>query len=415
MLRFGIGTGSRFREAAKAAAIVAFLTPNIMQRYTLSMMARKVKDILLFHEAPLWIAWLTVLVFFIFHLNIKIFGNPSQPVLFTLCFSWLLILVIWNSFEIAHHVEMLAESVREPLGTLLLTLSVSSIEIITIVNLLILGKNPTLVRDTIYSIIMIVLNGIVGLSLLVGSIRYREQRYNLRGSLEFVSVILILAVMALVLPDFTKATPERTFSTGQTLFLICNSIIIYSVFLIMQTLSHTKHFVCPFDAHEPCKPLKIHLRYTPRRAIYHGVLLLAYLTPTLVIAKQIALPIDVLMASFQLPPGFGGLLVAILVLTPEGVSAIRASLSNHLQRSVNIALGSVLTTTALTIPVVLSFSLFKSQNIVLGLNKNNMTLLLLSLVVSIVTFLSGRTSLLQGILHLLLFSTYVMLIFDIPF
>ena len=376
-------------------------------------MGAKIREKLLFHEAPLWLAWLTVGAFLGLHLGDKWLGDLSHPVRFVFLFVWLFITVIWNSFEIAHHVEMLTEAVREPLGTLILTLSVTSIEIVTMVNIMFIGNdNPTLVRDTMYSIIMIVLNGIVGLSILLGSIRYREQRYNLRGSMEFISVILVLAVIALILPDYTESTVKPTFSTGQTLFLVFTSLAIYVIFLAMQTVSHTKHFISPFESHEPCKPMKIHIKYSPKCAAHHAFLLIAYLTPTLVIAKLIATPIDTTLVGLNPPPALGGLLVAILVLAPEGVSAIRASLSNHLQRSVNIALGAVLATTALTIPVVLTIGLFTGETIILGLGKTSITLLVLSLITSIVTFLSGRTSPLQGALHLLLFFAYVMLIFD---
>ncbi len=368
---------------------------------------------LLLHEAPLWLAWLTIAFFLQFNLSERWLDDLSHPLRFGILFSWLFILVIWNSFEVAHHVECLTETLREPLGTLILTLSVTSIEIVTIINIMrIGGENPTLVRDTMYSILMIVLNGIVGLSLLLGGIRYREQRYNLRGSIEFVSVIVVLAVIGLVLPDFTQATTNPTFSTGQTLFLIFTSLMIYGIFLAMQTFSHTKHFIFPYETHKPNKPMKIHFKYSPRRPAYHAILLIAYLIPTLLIAKQISHPIDATMTYLHPPVALSGLLVAILVLVPEGVSAIRSSLSNHLQRSVNIALGSVLSTTALTIPVVLTMGLFTHQSIILGLDISEITLLILTLITAIVTFTNGRTSLLQGALHLLLFFVYIMLIFD---
>lgn len=370
-------------------------------------------DALLFHEIPLWLAWWTVIIFLGFHLGDRWLGDFSHPLRFGIFFAWLFISVIWNSFEIAHHVEMLTEAIREPLGTIILTLSVTSIEIVTIVNIMFIGNdNPTLVRDTMYSIIMIVLNGIIGLSLLLGSIRYHEQRYNLRGSMDFISVILVLAVIGLILPDYTMATPKPTFSSGQTIFIILMSLVVYVIFLSMQTILHTKHFISPFESQEPCRPMRIHMKYSKKNGIYHGFLLIGYLLPTLIIAKQIAMPIDTMLVGLNPPPALGGLLVAILVLAPEGVSAIRAALSNHLQRSVNIALGAVLATTALTLPAVLTISLFTGQSIILGLGTAGITLLALTILTSILTFIRGRTSLLQGTLHLLLFFAYIMLIFD---
>ncbi len=376
-------------------------------------MRREVKDILLFHELPLWLAWITVTAFLVFPLKETFFHDLTHLPVFLFLFLWLFTLVIWNSFEIAHHVEMLTESIREPLGTLVLTFSVTSIEITAIANvMLISNENPTLARDTMYSIIMIVLNGVVGLSLLLGGIRYREQRYNLRGSMEFISVIMVLAIIDLVLPDFTQSTTNHTFSKGQSVFLLLISIAIYAIFLGMQTISHTKHFISPFESHQPSKPMRIHIKYSKKNALYHGLIIVGYLVPTLFLAKQIAFPIDTALMVLNLPQALGGLIVAILVLAPEGVSAIRASLSNHLQRSVNIALGAVLATTALTIPIILAIGLWTGQAVILGLDAGAMTLLSLSLITSIATFANGRSSLLQGSLHLLLFFSFVMLIFD---
>lgn len=376
-------------------------------------MRREVKDILLFHELPLWLAWITVTAFLVFPLKETFFHDLTHLPAFLFLFLWLFTLVIWNSFEIAHHVEMLTESIREPLGTLVLTFSVTSIEITAIANvMLISNENPTLARDTMYSIIMIVLNGVVGLSLLLGGIRYREQRYNLRGSMEFISVIMVLAIIDLVLPDFTQSTTNHTFSKGQSVFLLLISIAIYAIFLGMQTISHTKHFISPFESHQPSKPMRIHIKYRQKNALYHGLIIVGYLVPTLFLAKQIAFPIDSALMVLNLPQALGGLIVAILVLAPEGVSAIRASLSNHLQRSVNIALGAVLATTALTIPIILAIGLWTGQAVILGLDAGEMTLLSLSLITSIATFVNGRSSLLQGALHLLLFFSFVMLIFD---
>lgn len=374
---------------------------------------KKIKNSFFFQEIPLWLAWLTVAAFFSFNLSERWLSDLAYPVRFGFLFVWLFIIVIWNSFEVAHHVEKLSESVREPFGTLILTLSVTSIEIVMIVSIMIAGKqNPYLVRDTMYAILMIVLNGIVGLGLLLGGIRYREQRYNLRGSIQFVSVIFVLAVIGLVLPDFTQSRATNNFSTGQTTFLVVTYLAVYAIFLGMQTISHTKHFILSSESQEPSHPSKLHVQCPNKSGAYNAILLVAYLIPTLLIAKKIALPIEVTMVSLSPPAALGGLLVAALVLAPEAVSAIRASLANHLQRSVNIALGTVLATTALTIPIVLAIGLFIGQPVILGLANTHITLLMLTLMTATLTFASGRSNILQGALHLLLFFVYIMLIFD---
>lgn len=368
-------------------------------------MAKKLRGLVIFRELPLWLSWLTVGAFIGLHLSHSWLADFSHPVRFLVLFAWLFAIVLWSSFKVARHVEKLSDTLREPLSTLLLTLTATSIEIVAIAAIMKTGgQNPTLARDTMYSIIMIILNGIVGLSLFLGGIRYNEQRYNLRGSIEFLSVILVLTVIALILPNFTVSTPIPTFSTRQTLFLIFASLSIYAIFLGIQTISHRAHFLSPHDLQKPNHDLQ-------KSPYYHAILLIAYLLPTLLIAKQIAVPVNYLIGAERYP-ALGGLFVAILVLAPEGLSAIRASLSNHLQRSVNIALGAALATTALTIPAVLIMGLLTGHTVILGLGQGDRTLLLLSLVTALVTFANGRSGLLQGALHLLLFFAYILLIFD---
>jgi Ca2+:H+ antiporter len=257
-----------------------------------------------------------------------------------------------------------------------------------------------------------VLNGVIGLVLVLGGLKYREQRYNLRGAVDYFSVILVLAVIGLIIPNFTKSTLDATFSGLQSLFLIITSITIYIIFLLIQTISHRSHFVSPIRCIQPCKPIKFHPIDALKSSRYHTFLLAAYLLPTLLLTKQLSCFIDPVLTNIHAPVTLSGALVAILVLTPEAVSAIRASLTNQLQRSVNIALGSVLATTALTIPAVLLISLLTGKSIILGLPTLNSTLLLLSLITGTLTFTTGRTNVLQGAVHLLLFIAYLIMIFD---
>ena len=328
-------------------------------------------------------------------------------------FSGLFFLILWNSFEVAHHVESLAESLREPFSTVVLTLTVIAIEISLIASIMLTGSaNPTLGRDTMYAVVMIILNGVVGLSLLLGGIRYKEQQYNLQGSIAFLSVIILLAVVALVLPNFTHTTSSPTFSPLQEVFLIVTSLGIYIIFLVIQTVSHRTHFISPFQPQETYTPFDLHISYPPKPVKYHAILIVAYLIPTLFLAKQAAIPINFLLENLGAPHALGGALVAILVVAPESVSAIRASMANQLQRSVNISLGSVLASISLTVPAILTISLVTGQTVVLGLNYTNTVILLLTAIMSILTFVSGRTNILQGAIHLLLFFAYVLMLFD---
>lgn len=355
--------------------------------------------------SPLLLSWLTVILFVVFKINQRFLGHIDFPFIFSVLFTWLFVIILVNSFKVADQVEILANKIGEPYSTLILTLTVISIEVVTIASVMLTGKhNPTLARDTMYAIIMIILNGVIGFALLLGGIRYREQRYNLRGSLTFLSVILVLAVIGLVLPNFTLSTKQSDFTVSQAIFLIFTSLIIYGIFLAIQTVLHRSQFILPNQS-----KLTSTSKMSPQ---FHIFLLLAYLIPTLILAKFIAHPIESTLNILKPPPALGGLIVAVLVLAPEAVSAIRFSLANRLQHAVNIGLGSVLATTALTIPIILAIGLLIGQKIILGLEMKNVVLLLLTLITSIITFSSGRSNVLQGALHLLLFLAYILMIFD---
>jgi Ca2+:H+ antiporter len=271
------------------------------------------------------------------------------------------------------------------------------------------ANNPTLARDAMFAVIMIALNGLVGLSLLLGGLRHREQHYNLQGTNSYLNVIMALAVLGLVLPNFTTSTSGPTFSTHQEIFLMVTSAGLYAIFLLIQTMRHSQYFMESQDvvvgtasAHHQ---LQIHS--TP----YHAVLLIIYLLAVVLLAEKFAIPLDNSIERFGMPQAFGGAIIAALVLAPEGLGAIHATLSNHLQRSVNILLGSVLATIGLTIPAVLTIGLITKQSVTLGVQGGNLPLLLLTLAVSLVTFASGKTNVLQGCIHLLLFAVFLLLIF----
>jgi Ca2+:H+ antiporter len=289
-----------------------------------------------------------------------------------------------------------------------LTIAVTAIEVISISATMLHGaNNPTLARDTLFSVVMIILNGMVGLSLLIGGWRHREQQYNFQSANTYLSVIIPLAVLSLILPSFTVTTPGPTFSTLQETFLAIMAIGLYGTFLAIQTTRHRTYFT--FDGeksrHDPPSSKS-------RSLMVHAALLLAYMLPVAYLAEHLAPPIDQLVETMQVPAALGGLIIAILVATPEAISAVRAASANHLQRSINISLGSVLATIGLTVPAMLVISHLTGKKIVLGLDHTDLVLLPLTLVVSTVTFASGRTNILQGAVHLLLFAAYVMLIFE---
>jgi Ca2+:H+ antiporter len=356
----------------------------------------------------------TTILFLIF--GKRWLADLSNGLWFGVVSLWLVGTILVSALAVVRHAEGVAERVREPLGTLVLTLAMSGMEMLMIAAVMYSGKGaPALARDTMMAIVMIVLNGLVGTSLLVGGLRYREQTTNLYGPNAFLGVLLPLSVLGLVLPRFTRSSAGPTLSPLQSLFLISMSVGLYAVFLAIQTRRHREYFIAP-DAGaangEPAHDAHAHSPSAALSAGGHGLLLVAYAVPVVLLAKQIARPIDHAINELGAPAALGGLLVAVLILSPESVAAVRAARANQLQRSTNLALGTALSSISLTIPAVLTIGLVTGTPIILGLEPPEIVLLLLSMGVSILTFALERTNVLQGAIHLLLFLAYLMLIFD---
>jgi Ca2+:H+ antiporter len=340
-------------------------------------------------------------------------ADLSNPLWFALMLIWLFSVILSSAFAVVHHAESLAVRLGEPLGTLVLTLSVIGIEVMMISAVMLTGEGkPALARDTMFGVVMIVLNGMIGLSLLLGGLRHHEQEYNLQGANSFLSLIVPLTVLGLILPNFTSASSGPTLSVLQSIFLAVMSVGIYSLFLIIQNWRHREYFVKPAKAIERLGEASAAEHIATNSITYHALFLVMYLLPVVVLAEEIALPIDHGIEVLHAPLALSGFLVAALILSPEALSATRAALANDLQRSINILLGSVLASIGLTIPAVLTIGLVTGRTIVLGLGPADSLLLVLTLAVCALTFISNRTNVLSGAVHLLLFLAYVMLIFE---
>jgi Ca2+:H+ antiporter len=340
-------------------------------------------------------------------------ADLSNHLWFALMLTWLFTVILISAFAVVRHADHLAMKLGEPGGTLVLTLAVTGIEVMMISAVMLSGKgNASLGRDAMFAVIMIALNGMVGFSLLLGGLRYHEQTYNLRGANAFLAVIVPLTVLGLVLPNFTVSSPGPTFSRLQGAFLALMSIALYGVFLAIQNSRHRDYFTVPRAEFERAGRRGLVGNESPRLVAYHTILLGVNLLPVVLLSKQIAVPINYAIHEMHAPAALGGLLVSVLVLSPESLGAARAALANQLQRSVNLLLGSVLASISLTIPAVLAIGFMTSRTIILGLDAVDMTLLLLTLGVSTLTFASARTNVLQGAVHLLLFLAYFMLIFE---
>jgi len=358
-------------------------------------------------EFPLLAGLGTIAIFLVVGSDLNELTTRTLPLLGV--FVWLFAVILWSAMCVVRHADCLAIKFGEPYGTLILTLSAISIEVVVISTAMLHGENnPTLGRDAIFAVIMIALNGLVGLSLMLGGLRYREQHYNIQGVNAYLNVIMALAVLGLVLPNFTTSTSGPTFSTEQEIFFAAMSLLLYAVFLLIQTLRHRGYFL---DVKETATKHSPHHLARIRSTGFHALMLLLYLGAVIFLAEKFAVPLDNSIEQFHMPQAFGGAVIAALVLSPEGLGGVTASLHNQLQRSINILFGSVLATIGLTIPAVLMIGLLTKRSVSLGLQGGNLPLLLLTLAVSVVTFTSRKTNVLQGCIHLLLFAVFVLLIF----
>src|SRR5213595_3105201 len=338
--------------------------------------------------------------------------NIEHPGAMGVVFLWLFVAVLWSAISVVRHADSIAIKCGEPYGTLILTLSAISIEVMMISAAMLHGaNNPTLARDMMFGVMMIALNGLVGFSLLLGGLRHHEQNYNLQGASAYLNAIMALAVLGLVLPNFTTSLSGPRFSSIQEIFLIVTSLSLYMVFLFIQTGRHHQYFKeatgAPGTTAADVHPSPSHFKSTG----FHAAMLFLYLIVVVVLAEKFAIPLDNCIERLGMPQAFGGAIVAGLVLAPEALSAVKAARGNQLQRSVNILHGSVLASIGLTIPAVLIIGMTTNRQVVLGIEGGNLPLLVLTLGASIVTFGSGKTNVLQGCIHLVLFAVFLLLIF----
>src|SRR5437764_5400150 len=338
----------------------------------------------------------------------RLIENLEHPGAMGLVFVWLFVAVIWSAISVVRHADCLAIKCGEPYGTLILTLSAITIEVMMISAAMLHGENnPTLARDMMFAVIMIALKCLIGLSLLLGGLRHHEQDYNLQGASSYLITISVLSELGLVLPNFTTSMSGPRFSTVQEIFLAVSSIGLYAIFLLIQTTRHSEYFV---ESKGGALALEHHVG-PMRSTIYHAVMLILYLLVVVVLAEKFAIPLDNSIEHFGMPQAFGGAIVAGLVLAPEALSGINAARKDQLQRSVNILHGSVLASIGLTIPAVLTIGIISKRSVTLGIEGGNLPLLLLRLAMGRVTFTSGKANVLQGCIHLLLFAVFLLLIF----
>jgi Ca2+:H+ antiporter len=332
--------------------------------------------------------------------------GPLTQALLVLIFG----VVVYAAIGVVGHAELLARKYGEPYGTLILTLSSVTVEVVMLTTMVLhLDNNPTLARDTIFATVMVLVNGLIGLSLLIGGMRYGEQRYNVKSSKAFLTVLFALTGLALLLPDALTPAQEPRLKV----FLVFASILLYGFFLHIQTRKHTNFFVFDSSPKEHAAPGHWPDSSNPDEisGAYHAIMLVATIVAIGVLVEYLSIALDDTMDVLHFPAQIPALVVAIIIASPESLAAIRAALRNDMQRTFNIALGSALSTVALTIPAVLVISFVAGRGIVLGLTAVQASLMIISLLVASITEADGSTSSLEGLVQLVLFGSFVVMVF----
>ena len=310
-------------------------------------------------------------------------------------------------FAAVHHAEVVAHRIGEPYGTLVLAIAVTVIEVALIVSLMLsLGEaKAALARDTVFAAIMIVCNGIVGLCLLIGGLRHREQVFHLEGASAALAVLAALSVLALVLPNYATSVPGPVWSPAQLAFSGAASLVLYGAFVFIQTIRHRDYFLAAEGASPDAHAAPPSLPVTWRSA---GLLVVS-LVAVVGLAKALSPTIESAVAASGAPESVVGVVIALLVLLPEGLAAARAAHADKLQTSLNLALGSALASIGLTIPVIAAIFIVTGRTLILGLGAKETVLLSLTLLVGTITLGTGRTTMLQGVVHLVIFAAFVFL------
>ena len=307
-----------------------------------------------------------------------------------------------------HHAELVAHKVGEPLGTLVLALAVTVIEASLILSMMLAGGSDkaVLARDTVYAAVMIICNGVIGLCILVGGIRHREQSFRIEGASPAYAALVALATLALVLPNFTTNAPGPVYTPIQLDFAGLESLVLWGVFVFVQTVRHRDYFLAPEgrDGEEGHAPPP-----TALAAWTSLALLLVSLVGVVGLAKVLSPSIEGGVKRIGAPDTVVGIAIALVVLLPETVAAVRSAAANRLQTSMNLALGSALATIGLTIPAVVVASQLFHLPVVLGLPAKDMVLLFLTFLVGGMTLGSGRTSIMHGAVQLVVFATFLFL------
>jgi Ca2+:H+ antiporter len=361
------------------------------------------------------IAWAVVAVFLAF--GPTWLHDPIDPGVAVISFIVIFLTILLAAFGVVQEADWLAHRLGEPYGTLILTISIVLIEVILIAAVLLgPGENPTIGRDSIFAVMMIILNLVMGLCLILGGRRYGEQEYNSQGAISYIAMTLLLAGIGLVLPN-TLSTGDGTFWLAQAVAFSVLTIVLYGAFLLMQTRGYRRFFIQP-ETGNLVVPLPPEKAQAPRiegldipGIVTRSILLVALMLPIVLLSHDLALVVDFGINAVGAPIALSGVIIAFIVFTPESITAIRAAMDNQLQRSINLCLGAFVSTVGLTIPAVLIVGLVTGKTVIMGVSATETVLLLLTIGLTTLTFIGQRASALQGTLHLALFAVFGVLLF----
>lgn len=366
------------------------------------------------------IIWLVVLIFSLFG---HTFNQGLSPTSGTVLFIVLLSTIIYSSFGVVKEADELAHKLGEPYGTLILTLSIVSIEVILISAVMLgPGESAEIAKDSIFSVMMIIMNLVVGICLLFGGLKYGEQEYNAQGTMTYLSMIIMLSGISMLLPNFIQGAGNGIFSNVQAIGISSLIIVLYTFFLAYQMKGYRHLYLQPWQG-------QMEIRYNDRNLsaneeesnggnvdkreiIIRSILLITIILPIVLLSHHMASVVDYGIKTTNLPPLLGGILIAIIVFTPESMTAVKAALNNEFQRAINLCHGAFVSTVGLTIPSVLIIGLITGKTVALGLTATETILFVITLLLSLMSFLGKRTSPILGVMHIVLFVLFILLVFN---
>ncbi len=362
-------------------------------------------------------AWLVVGLFML--VGTELLGSTLNSLTSTWVFLLLFFTILMASFGVVHEADHLAQQLGEPYGTLILTLSIVSIEVILIASVLLgPGDFPTIGRDSIFAVMMIIMNLVIGICLIAGAVRNGEQAFNIQGANAYISMIVLLTAVALILPNYTSSTGE--FSVTQAVGISALTLVLYAAFLWMQMRSHRRFFMQPPagqmsiaqpEARSDAPGINEQTPLDSKEILIRSLVLLGLILPIVLLAHYLAVVTDYGIEAVGAPTAVGGVLIAIIVFTPESITAVKAAINNEMQRAINLCLGAFVSTVGLTVPAVLVIGMVTNKQVVMGISNTEILLFVVTLVLTMLSFNSQKTSPIQGLMHLVVFAVFGLVLF----